>query len=142
MAYAVPGAERRVEHLHRSPSGPIAITVSPFDFPQHPKRSWRIVGRWPDGAEFLAVLGASEGDVLDRLDDALLGYSRSDLGAIRALWLERWSPGSRCEYPCWEPVREVPLRPLRFRRTVRFKQPSAPDPFVPPPSRRQKGVAP
>lgn len=127
MAFAVHGAEPRLEHLHRSPSGPIAITISPFEFPQHPKRCWRIVGwriagRVEDRRQFLVVIGISPDDVLARLDDALAGYSRSDLRNIRNLWMERWSPGSRYEYPSWDPVQEVSLRPFRFRRTMRFKQ--------------------
>jgi hypothetical protein len=142
MAYAVRGAEPRVEYLHRSPSGPIALTVSPFEFPQHPRRCWRIVGRWADRREFLLVLGISDLDALDRLDDALECYSAADLRNMRALWLERWSPGSRNEYPCWDPVQEVPLRTLRFQRTMRFKRRvKALDPFRDEPTVRRKGVA-
>ena len=142
MAYAVRGAEPRVEYLHRSPSGPIALTISPFEFPQHPRRCWRIVGRWADGREFLVVLGISDIDALDRLDDALSCYSLSALRFMRTLWLERWSPGSRYEYPCWDPVQEVPLRTLRFRRTMRFKHRKAVvETFLDEPRVRRKGVA-
>ena len=142
MAYAVRSAEPRVEYLHRSPTGPIALTISPFEFPQHPRRCWRIVGRWADRREFLVVLGISDLDALDRLDDALSDYSRSDLRNMRALWLERWSPGSQNEYPCWDPVQEVPLRTFRFQRTMRCKRRRVNvDPFRDERAVRRKGVA-
>ena len=142
MAFAVHGAEPRLEHLHRSPSGPIAITISPFEFPQHPKRCWRIVGRVEDRRQFLVVIGISPDDVLARLDDALAGYSRSDLRNIRNLWMERWSPGSRYEYPSWDPVQEVSLRPFRFQRTMRFKsKTTGVDRFLEETHELKKGVA-
>ena len=142
MAFAVEGAEPRLEHLHRSPSGSIAITISPFDFPQHPKRCWRIVGRFQDRREFLVVIGISPDDVLGRLEDALAGYSRGDLRAVRDLWIERWSPGSRYEYPSWDPVQEVSLKPFRFRRTMRFKQQTRDvDRFLEETHELKKGVA-
>jgi hypothetical protein len=142
MAFAVEGAEPRLEHLHRSPSGPIAITIGPFDFPQHPKRCWRIVGRFADRRDFLVVIGISPDDLMMRLDDALAGYSSRDLRTIRALWMERWSPGSRYEFPSWDPVQEVSLRPFRFRRTMRFKQRTSQlDSFLADTHELKKGVA-
>jgi hypothetical protein len=122
MAFAIDGAARRLEFLHHAPSGPIALPVSPFDFPQFPKRCWRVVGAWKHGGEFLVVLGASEIDAIDRLYPALAPLSRRELWAIRALWLERWSPGSRVEFPSWEPVRAISLKRIRFRRTIRDRR--------------------
>jgi hypothetical protein len=141
MAFAVPGAERRIEHLHRSPSGPISLVPSPFDFPQYPKRCWRIVGQWKRGGEFLVLIGDDETDLFDRLHEALAPLTRADLNAVEALWLERWRPGSRFEYPYWEPVQEVPLRPIRFSRSMRLKR-LQPDVIpLPLPPKRVKGVA-
>ena len=138
MAHAVRGADERVEFLHRSPSGPIAIVTSPFDWPQRPRRSWRLVGRWWDGSEFLIVLGATEIDAVERLEDSLAEFSNRDLNRIQTVRLERWFPGSRFEYPYWEFVRTVSLRTLRFKRVVRLQRRLKTLPFTPP---RTKGIA-
>ena len=122
MARAIADANERVEFLHRSPSGPIAIVISPFDFPQHPRRCWRIMGRWRDRSEFLVVLGATESDAEARLDEALSEVSNRDLNGIQTVWLEQWNPGSRFEIPYWQPIRQVSLRTVRFKRILQVKR--------------------
>ena len=119
MAYAIVGAGERHEFLHRSPSGPIAIVVSPFDWPQHPRRCWRLVGRWRDGGEFLIALAATELDAVDRLESALDHLTFDEVQKVECVWLERWNPGSRVDFPQWERVRQLSLRSVRFKRAVR-----------------------
>lgn len=122
MAFAFGRAEPRAEFLHRSPSGPISIEVSPFDWPQHPRRCWRLVGRWKDGSEFLVMLAVTELDALERLEPALEHLTFDELQQVECVWLERWSPGSRYEYPQWERIRQVSLRNLRFKKALRARR--------------------
>jgi hypothetical protein len=122
MAFAVFGAERRLDSLHRRPSPPTAPGRGPFDVPQRPKRCWRIVGRWRNGREFLVVLGTSEFDAVNRLEHALAPLSRFELRCVRRLWLERWSPGSPQEYPRWARVCPVSMNRLRGRLMRRLKR--------------------
>jgi len=122
MVFAVVGEVCGDEPLPRRLLGRPAPPSSPFDDPQFPKRNWRVVGRWKIGGEFLVVLGASELDALDRTPSALQILTRKDVKAVQSIWLERWSPGSPWEFPCWEPQRRLPLWRLRYGRTARGRR--------------------
>lgn len=94
------------------------LSPDPFEYPQFPKRRWRIVGQWKSGGEFLLTLGATQADARARLPEALDEYDAEDRRGIDALWVERWLPGGPGDRPRWKLVCE--LDPRGWRRGTRI----------------------
>lgn len=89
--------------------------VSPATTRPAIRQSWRIVGRWGDGSEFLVTLGESRDECLARMPAATSDLTSDDLRAVDTFWLEEWDPGTELRAAEWVPVEEIDLRKLRLR---------------------------
>lgn len=78
---------------------------------------WRIMGMWPDGRQFLVVLGVSRSECLQLFPAALVDYTYDDLEEIDSFWLEHWEIYEDEEDPDWIPLEIVPKRPMMIRKS-------------------------
>lgn len=90
--------------------------------------TWRVMGMWDDGRQFLLVLGKSRRDCESRLWDALEDYSLEDLERMDSMWYEHWKQLPWEDAPRWEPISLIALRRYKLRKgrqAVAGKKPAA-----------------
>jgi hypothetical protein len=82
-------------------------------------RTWRVMGLWNTGAEFLVTLAESARDCADRLAQALADFTQADLSALDSLWVEHWEHDEVCDEYRWMPTQELSMRRLRLQFAAR-----------------------
>ena len=83
--------------------------------------SFRIMGRWWNGQDFLIVFGSSEYDCTSRFLGAMSIYNRAELELIEHLWLEFWVVGSRFGSSYWSEIKDISMFQIKFIATLREK---------------------
>lgn len=78
--------------------------------------TWRVMGMWDDGRQFLVVMGTSKADCRKRLGEALDDYTFADLEAMDSLWFEEWKQLPWEQAPRWEPTELISLRGYKLRK--------------------------
>lgn len=82
-------------------------------------RTWRVMGLWNTGAEFLVALAESARDCRDRLAVALADLTQADLASLDSLWVEHWEYDEIGDEYRWTPTEELSLRRLRLQFAAR-----------------------
>lgn len=78
--------------------------------------TWRVMGMWDDGSQFLIVMGSSQKDCERRLWDALEDYTLDDLERMDSMWYENWKQLAWEDAPRWEPISLISLRRYKLRK--------------------------